>query len=215
MKPTIHFLPGFACPADTWLPCVENLQDRSNTRLVSWPTDLTPQFHSVRQFSDWLRLQVDATSSDMLVGHSLGGLVALDYARRSAETGHRVVLVESFLTRPSPFFQNLLMPNAAPALADRLTGMLQAEKPHYSEALREYLASADMIDEALEAGAPIHAIYGDRGCGDKEKVIAELNWPAQLRRRISIHVVENCCHFPMLESPIETARILRSIVSEH
>ncbi len=213
MKPKVYFLPGFACTADIWRPCATGLADHYDTTALFWPTDLTPNFDTISHFSNWFRSRIALTSTDTLVGHSLGGLVALDIARESGLTTLRVVLVESFITPPQRFFQNLLMPTASATLLAEVTNMLARERPRYSATLRERLTSVDVSAEAEQTPARIDAVYGGRGFAATE-VIDSLGWTAPLRERIGVHVVSNTCHFPMLEQPVATEQTLRSILDK-
>lgn len=211
MRPKVCFLPGYACTADIWQQCVTGMADQYDTIGFSWPTDLTPHFHTISHFSDWLLSRTDLMPTDTLIGHSLGGLVALDVARKSGLTAPRVILVESFILPPSRFFQNLLMRTALPTLVADVNNMLDQERPMYSATLRERLSSLDMSAEAEQVSVKIDAVYGDRGYAATE-VINSLGWTAAIRERINIHVVSNACHFPMLEQPVATVQTLLSIL---
>jgi pimeloyl-ACP methyl ester carboxylesterase len=212
MRSRVYFLPGYACTADVWRLCVPGLANQYDTFVLSWPTDLTHHFRTVSHFSDWLRTQITLTSADILIGHSLGGLVALEIARKSGLAALRVVFVESFIIPPPPFFHNLLMPTASPALVTEVKGMLDREHPLYSPMLRERLASLDVSAEVQQSPARIDAMYGDRGCSATE-AIDSLGWTELLHARISTHIVPNACHFPMLEQPVTTMQTLRSILN--
>lgn len=211
MRSRAYFLPGYACTADIWRPCASTLADRFDTVALSWPADLTRDFHTVSHFSDWLQEEIHLAPADALIGHSLGGLVALEVARRSGLPDVRVVLVESFLTPPHSFFKNLLMPSAPRALVAEVSEMLDRERPKYSTTLREHLASLDLSAEVEHSPARIDSLYGDRGHSAAE-VTESLGWSKQLQRRINIHIVPKACHFPMLEQQVATAQIIRSIL---
>lgn len=211
MKSRLIFLPGYACTADIWRLCLDDLAGRYDASALFWPTELTPDFHDISDFSDWLRARIVLTPGDILIGHSLGGLVALDVAGSSGTDALRVILVESFLRPPSVFFRNLLMPTAPPALVSEVNDMLEREKPRYSATLRERLASLDIVPHVERTSVRIDAVYGDRGCGAAETVDS-LGWPEPLRESVDVHIIADACHFPMLEQPVEMAHLFRDII---
>lgn len=214
MKRRLLFLPGYACTAKIWKDVSTYFSADFDAVLVNWPGELTPHFDTIRHFSDWLQSDCKCDKEDLLVGHSLGGLVALDLMTRLSNKTVPVTLVESFLTTPSPFFQNLLMPTADPSLAAEITKMLQAQKQDYSNGLSDKLRDLDFTNEVLSASAPIRAVYGDRGSGNHDKVYAELGWSNTLQTRVDVKIISNACHFPMLENPAETIRTLRLILND-
>jgi pimeloyl-ACP methyl ester carboxylesterase len=214
MKKRLLFLPGYACTDEIWKDISIYFDDDFDSISINWPGELTPHFDTVRQFSDWFRTQYQFNQDDILVGHSLGGLVALDLITRISNATSPTILVESFLTPPSPFFQNLLMPGVDPALTAWVTAMLQTQKQNYSCGLSIQLREVNLTNDVLDTSAPIYSIYGDRGNKDHDQVYAELNWSDTIRSRVDIKIVSNACHFPMLENPDKTIQILRSILCD-
>jgi pimeloyl-ACP methyl ester carboxylesterase len=159
--------------------------------------------------ADWaIQAHLPPGAEMHLIGHSMGGLVALEVAARLGPLVKGVVLLESFLTPPSEFFQNLLMDSAADGLRSRVMAMLARGKQESSDALRASLGRVDYLDTACGLGEKLTAIYGDRGCGDVTRVRLALEWPEALVSQVALHVVPNACHFPMLESPESVLRIL-------
>lgn len=208
----VVFLPGYACTSAIWTPVLEQLPSRYRPILVDWPRGATPGFCTAGDFSAWLSGTYAGQHFDCLVGHSMGGLVALDLL--SGE-GHgaaaRLVLVETFVTPPAPFFRNLVFDDQSPE-SFAIRSMLSLERPHYAPALADSLREVDMAARIAELAVPVHVIHGDRGCGDAERVRAELHWPASLASRLDLTVIPNACHFPMLENPIATAEALGRVL---
>jgi pimeloyl-ACP methyl ester carboxylesterase len=90
--------------------------------------------------------------------------------------------------------------------------MLDREQGHYSPRLRATLKQADMSLLVANLSVKVHAIYGDRGSGDRDRVERELAWPEGLRRRVEVWVVSDAGHFPMIENPGETIDLLLAIL---
>lgn len=210
MVPRVLFLPGYACTSRIWQPVVDELGQQFEPVLVDWPTHQTPSFHALEDFAGWLAHKHPFGQYAAVVGHSMGGLVAIHRLAQHPVRGIRLILVESFLHPPGPFFRNLLLPGAEPRLIQQVTEMLGTQRAFYSPTLAHALREVDLPASQLPAGQDISAIYGDRGSGRPEQVIRELNWPGSLSERIPVSVVSLACHFPMLENPSETVSLLKS-----
>lgn len=206
-------LPGYACTSMIWQPVQSLLETDLELTLVDWPQDLTPHMNTLQVFADWLCENYPFWHYDVVIGHSMGGLVAVQASTSQASQLPRVVLVESFLIPPGSFFQNLVMPDAAPDVAAGVRQMMQEQRAHYSPALSESLRNASLFDPAILFSLDLRAIYGDRGSHDAGRVRRELHWPDWLAR-IPVGVAANACHFPMLENPDETARLIKEF-SKH
>jgi pimeloyl-ACP methyl ester carboxylesterase len=172
---------------------------------------MTPSFHSLGSFAAWLGSCYDLQRFGCIVGHSLGGLAALEWLSSSSRTPAHLVLVETFLLPPPPFFRNVLLEEKKPA-ERRVQKMLSDEKLYYSPVLAERLRWIDMMEHVAPIASRVHALYGDRGCGKPAEVAAELRWPEGLSECIDLHVIPNACHFPMVENPAATADVLQQIL---
>lgn len=213
MQARVLLLPGFACTADIWQPVLSLLAPEIDAAAVDWPAENLKSYESVDDLAAWLLKTQPCADFDLLVGHSMGGLVMLSAAAKMPNATP-VGLVESFLLSPVPLFQNLLMPDAAPDLVKRVQAMMAVERMRFSARLAPALRQLDLSGTSLRPGMRVRALYGDRGCGDPEKVRAALRWPDTLRDRIPATVAEHACHFPMLENPAATARAIRAWVEE-
>jgi hypothetical protein len=59
----------------------------------------------------------------------------------------------------------------------------------------------------------VHAIYGDCGSQDPQRIVRELAWTQELRRWIDIAVVEIACHIPMIENSERTRQVLMDFLN--
>jgi pimeloyl-ACP methyl ester carboxylesterase len=208
-------LPGYACTSQIWHRLGEELGSTYELTLIDWPTPALPHFHTVRDFAQWLDTACGPQPWDFVMGHSLGGLVALEFAALKKAVIPQLILVETFLLSPAPFFQNLLWATPASAAAHPILEMLSREQGHYSPSLRAALRDITASEQVLQLGRPLAALYGDRGCGQPEIVLNELQWPAALAACVDVHVVPGACHFPMVENASVTAQILRKIIGTY
>ena len=203
-------LPGYACKSWIWDDIAAKTKHYFDLELVDWPTDLVKDFSSIQDFAVWLgnRFVSKGNEYDFVIGHSLGGLVALYLARLYPDKIHTVVLTESFITRPGLFFQNLLMESSETKLKDQIITMLQEESKFYSADLQKQLKELNLaaLVEGLEA--KIIAFYGDRGVRNSKIVIENLGLSQKILSKIKIHVIQNSCHFPMIENSESLAKYL-------
>lgn len=196
-----------------WEPILANLHEMGEVVPVSWPIDRTPAFTRLADVSDWLYSTLSPDEEDILIGHSLGGLAALDGAVRFSKNQATIILCESFLSSPRPFFQNLMMPDTDQAIFRAVMEMMATQRAYFSDELQRTLRAVDLFDAALTPGLRLAAVYGDRGCNQPERVKEELAWPRVLRERIPLAIVRNCCHFPSLENPAGALAALRSLIA--
>ena len=206
------FLPGYACTSQIWQSVCEEIGSTYDPTLIDWPVQATPDFHCLNDFAHWLYASFWPRQCDFIIGHSLGGLVALQLLASGKVVIPKIILVETFLLPPNPFFHNLLLSGASSVQAQQILEMLSCEEAHYSPRLREAIREVDMSEQVLRIGKTFHALYGDRGCGRPEIVLEKLQWTEQISTRVELRVIPESCHFPMVENPQETVHVLRSII---
>lgn len=205
----ILVLSGYGCKSWIWDKIDSKLNTQCSFDLIDWPDEKLSDFHNLDCFVEWLNSKIVSSnkSYDCIIGHSMGGLVAIHYADKYRDKVKNVVLVESFLKSPGPFFQNLIQDNES-TLVNQVTDMLKEEGSKYSKKLPDQLHELDLTDIVMNLDCSISTIYGDRGSDSLSKVKSELGWDNSLLNRVKVHSVENCCHFPMLENSEKLADLL-------
>ena len=98
-------LPGYACSSQIWDSIRVQLDALYDVTWVDWPHELTAGFHSVTAFADWLYPTTRQAHYDFVIGHSMGGLVALELAQREKPMSQKIVLIETFLLHPTLSFR--------------------------------------------------------------------------------------------------------------
>jgi pimeloyl-ACP methyl ester carboxylesterase len=201
-------LPGFACVSSIWEP-VCHAADSVECRAVDWPRDLTPGWDEPACFSRWLMEQGLDRDVDVVVGHSMGGLVALDLASRRSLRG--VVLVESFITTPPPGFRTLVHPGTPAEARAEIQAMLSAGAVHYSAAFKEGLRTGAFTPGAWwPENTPVLVVYGQREESIDPSVVArDLGFDGTQRGPVSFALVPRAGHFPMLENPTGLAAVVQ------
>ena len=108
--PLLLFLPGFTTPGSVWNETIQNLNGAYESHVVSYagfnglaPID-TPWYESVRQeLIDYVRK--NSLTQLTLVGHSMGGNLAIELAAAFPERVSGMILVESI-----PCMREVMMP---------------------------------------------------------------------------------------------------------
>jgi len=198
------FLPGYACTSDIWDNIKSKLMKNGFIAdYVDWPKEELTNFSNTYDFANWIFKQYDLETYDTIIGHSMGGLVAIDLAKENLFNGERLILVESFLKTPSEFFQNLYLEDASKDLKERIMMMLKEESTYYNQALSERLKNLDRTKDIISLEAKVACIYGAREEKNKKEVIKQLNLAEETLNELAIQVVSQCAHFPMLENEDE------------
>ncbi len=112
-------IPGLACPGEVWDATVAHFADRFECHVLSLAgfagasaaTTEEPLLATVR--ADLARyIRDEKLDRPVIVGHSLGGFLALDLAARNPELPGALVLIDSL-----PFFMGVMRPGATAAEA--------------------------------------------------------------------------------------------------
>ena len=206
----VMFLSGYACKSWIWKHTQDKIKGVTPIAL-DWPSNLIDSFTTLNDYANWLNEQVTKVNCNTLIGHSMGGLVALKLANINSQI-KKVVFVESFVKTPSKFFQNLMMNNVNKELQMQVVTMLKEEQALYNKQLVPKLKELDLSSTILDLNCELHAVYGNRGEQNFYGVENELNWQADLKNIIKLHIINNRCHFPMLENPLEMIEVLNEIL---
>jgi sigma-B regulation protein RsbQ len=187
---------------------------------------------SVQTYGEDVRAVVEALELDevILVGHSMGGPVALEAARLLPERTLGIVAVETLQdasTRPDPerwqgwiasyeedfvgtctgFVKTLFPEGTAPGLVAETTDDMCAAPPEIATALLRGFGSYGTAAAMEAVEAPIRAINGSLFPTNVEGNRA-------LAADYDAVIMEGVGHFPMLEQPQEFNRLLGEAVSE-
>jgi len=233
-SPLLLFIHGWTCRRSYWLPQLEYF---SSSHLVAAP-DLPGHGESgsgrralwgVKPFARDVAACVGALEAEkvILIGHSMGGAVALEAARHLDATVAGVVLVDTFVIdygglSPetieaifSPFQEDfasamaaLVAQTATPAtpaeLQARLISEMSAADPAWALPTWRDLLQWNPADAFAELQVPIHAVNGDL-------------IPASARERCAPFVTETLIpgtgHFLQMEDPSSFNRVLENVLT--
>lgn len=192
------FVPGLACRRDiferaqTYLPDIDPV-------VLEWPWP--EELETIDDAASWLSEQIEAHEARGLVGHSLGGFVAMHlFGHLGHQPSIPLIIADTFMVDPHPFFRNHLWdPDAA--LQGRVVEMLEAERPRFPRlraAAMGHVETDAWREAAVGTGAGF--IYGGRGGDYSAAEIARLaGLPAGATN--PVRVIDRTSHFLMLEAP--------------
>jgi len=201
--------------------------------------DLAGHGDSGRDRADWtvgslardVRAVIESLDlgSVVLIGHSMGGVVALEVARRMPERVVGVIGVDSFhdvehraagtrsellagLRQDFPgrcraYVEAMFLEDADPELVREVSADMCESPPDVAIALLERLPEYDLTGALSEVRVPVRAINGSLGPTHIE-IVREYD------PDFDAFVLPGTGHFPMLERPDEFNRLLRAVIEE-
>lgn len=235
-EPTLVFVHGWSCNRSFWRNQIGHFA--TSHRVVALDlgghgeSGLNRENWTISSFADDVRAVVEALDlhDAVLVGHSMGGSVVAEAARRMPKRVGAVIAVDSYTyvlsseqreaffpaliqalradfrtTTENAVRQFMLSPHTDPDLADWIISNMVSTSPAVGvSAMKQYLDEGDIL---ANVGAPVRLINADL-------------WPTDLalwRRHkadVSLAVMPGVGHFLMLENPDEFNRLLSNAVKD-
>jgi pimeloyl-ACP methyl ester carboxylesterase len=208
-------LPGSHMTSQIWNQLKMEMPEINQSEFVNYPHEVTGTSKSVEDIASWVYETYKHRSFDYLIGHSMGGLIALVLAATYRMPCKSVILIESNLRPAAEFYRNLLLLKHRPAFGDQVMDMIRAENPFYHDALKKTVKeNFDYTRYVHKTEAIIFGIYGDRGVLDHPGRISDLNLDQNTIGRIRFRFVKDACHLPMIENPKGLAHSLLECIAE-
>jgi pimeloyl-[acyl-carrier protein] methyl ester esterase len=155
--PDVVLIPGLATPGDVWDVTVKQLASSHRVHVVQVAGFGGVEGGSNRADGDMLPALVAEMARYMLglerpavIGHSLGGLLALEVAARNPDAIGRVLVVDAL-----PFFALTVSPGATVEMAKQMATMIRNQLMAQTDA--QYAASAPMTTARLAKSASARA----------------------------------------------------------
>ncbi len=225
-KPVI-FLHGWLGSWRYWVPTMDDLSDEYRTYALDFwgfgDTDRREDGYSPTAYVELLRRFMDELGiyRAPLVGHALGGVVALQFAAKLPERVEQVMAVSTPLDGSAVGRSLSTLPIGESDVAARVLGRRQvAEYPEVQmEAHKiDALAVSSSVRAVTELDIryilgmlqiPILLVYGR-----EDPVISppEGRWVGWLDENVRIICLDECRHFPMLEEANKFNRLLRQFL---
>ncbi len=208
------FLYGSNCQPWIW----NNIKDIfkiHEIEYVEYPRDVTKKCRTVADLSRWVyeTYLSNHQTYDFILGHSMGGIIALHLSALDEVHIKKTILVEAFLKPTEPFYRNLLMEENQKKIGNSVYAMLKEEEINYTYELKVALKEDfDYTDDLKHIHHDVYGLYGNRGKKDYPLMIHDLNLLDEELAKMKIHFIDDSCHLPMLENPQEFAQRVTAIL---
>lgn len=193
------FLFGAMCDITVW----DEVRPRLNAPalFLSYPHSVTRTAQNADSVAQWAASACKGERFDFIVGHSMGGYVALRLAAMLERPPEKIILLESNPVPSGPFYRNLMTDAHMALLGGRVRQMLDGERPYYADALLSSLRDGfDDTGRVLSFPGEVHALYGDRGRPDAPQAMSDLQLTQPALKKMQISFIPDSCHLPMLEN---------------
>ncbi|QRN82937.1 alpha/beta hydrolase [Chloroflexota bacterium] len=206
------YLYGANCTKAVW-DDLQLILDNPENLIIEYPHEITEKAETISDIAQWA---YDTYGKDLncncLIGHSMGGLIALELVTKFGVRCEKVILIESNLKPAEKFYRNLMTPENMAIHGAKIIPMIKGEAPFYSDELKQSLQTDfDFTDLIHNSTIEIHGIFGDRGEANYKDRISDLNLGKDIENNINFHFIQNSCHMPMVENPKALAAILREL----
>ena len=184
---------------------------------VAYPAEVTRTCTSVNELMAWVseRYLSRGQTYDFVLGHSMGGLIALQLSAQDGARFGKTIFVESFLRPSEPFYHNLMMDANMATMGDRVLAMFREEDANYTPELKASLKEGfDYTGPLDRITGRAYGIYGDRGHRDRSLLLRSLDLDGRQLNRLDISFIPDSCHLPMLENPHALAQRILGVLQQ-
>lgn len=225
-KKTLYIIHGWTYVIDSWRPVAEQLEQSGyDVKLLKVPGLTTPsdKVWDVAGYVMWLHNELDATEKPIVIAHSNGGRIALNYLVKYPGAFEKLILLNSAgmnVSNARMSFKRRVMACAAKVLKPvkyipgvnriliRLIGATDYDKapPHMKQTLRNMLDSDAFLDPS-SISVPTTLLWG---ADDRITPPALGKKMQQLIPDSIIKIVPGWRHAPYKTHPEQLARMLQA-----
>jgi pimeloyl-ACP methyl ester carboxylesterase len=206
------FLYGANCTSQVWSGIKRFFSDFDIT-YVEYSHDITQSAQCVEDITRWVADKHKDEQFDFIVGHSMGGIIALELIANYEYKCDKVIFIESNFKPANLFYRNLMTNENMNLYGKNILKMIISEAQFYNENLKKSLQEDFDYTECIKnISNNIYGIYGDRGVSSYDKRIEDLCLDKSISQKIKFIFIENSCHMPMIENPQKLAKVILDII---
>lgn len=192
-----------------------NLLEEYNITYAQYPHEILQKSNTIHDITRWVNDVYGRERYDFIIGHSMGGIIALELVAEYGMECRKIILIESNLRPAKEFYRNLLMHFNMITLGDKVKDMIATESIYYNQNIKLSLQEEfDYTDLVRKVTQPIYGIYGDRGQPGYLNRIHDLCLTTDIEDRIIFSFIQNSCHMPMVENPEDLSNRLKDIMMD-
>lgn len=207
------FLYGLNCTCEVWSHIIHYFLD-IEVVYVEYPHTITKSASNITDITKWVSDTYGSSHYDFVVGHSMGGIIALELAVEFNLSCRQIILIDTNLKPANEFYRNLLTPEHMKEYGNKIIEIMKVEDQYYQKNLKNSLQNDfDYTEYVKMAEQDIYAIYGDRGQEGYVNRISDLCLWQSTVDKIKFLFIENACHMPMIENPVALARTISDIIN--
>jgi len=180
---------------------------------VEYPHEMTLKATKVEDLTQWVYENYGMNAYDAIVGHSLGGIIALQLVSDYNMKAKQVFLLDTNLKPAEAHYRSLMTPEHMQQYGDFIVPMLKSEAAYYTPELFQAIQNEfDFTELVLRAKQRVFALYGDREQPEYEHKISALNLPDEVMGKFELRWIEHACHLIMVENPSALAELIQKEV---
>lgn len=200
--------------------CTKHIWDYINPYLsnfeidyVEYPHDVTRNAKKVDDITEWVYKSYGHHCYDAIIGHSLGGIIALQLIAEYKMKVDKIIYLDTNLKPANEFYRNLMTQKNMERYGENILQMLGKEREFYTaELLKSIQVDFDYTNLVNEISQEIYAIYGDRGIPEYPGKFQDLNLSAQTINNLNLVFIHDSCHMIMVENPEQLSEIIKGIL---
>lgn len=180
---------------------------------VEYPHEITLIANEVDDISKWVYENYNGKSYDVIIGHSLGGIIALQLAAKYKMKFDKIIYLDTNLKPANEFYKNLMTMENMDKFGQDVISMFQNERKFYTSKLFQSIQDDfDYTKYLNELSQKVYAIYGDRNKPQYASIIDDLNLSNEALSKLELRFINNACHMIMIENPRELYEIIAEIL---
>lgn len=204
---------GINCTKDIWNYLNPYLAEY-DIEYVMYPHDIMIKANKVDDLTKWVYENYQH-SYDAIIGHSLGGIIALQLVANYQLKTNKIICLDTNLKPAEDFYKNLMTKENVEKYSNFVLHMFDNERKFYtSKLISSVQAEFDYTNLLTEISQSVIVIYGDRGNPDYPNKLTDLNLSLQTQERLQIKFIKGACHMIMVENPKELSEITKSVLQE-
>lgn len=156
----IILIPGLACSGEVWNETVAALQDKYQCHILTLagfstqaPINLENGFLPIIEEGIHHYIQNELDSKPIIIGHSLGGFLAMSLASEHSDEIKKVVIVDSYPFMPAAYNPNATEENVKPQAKQMMGMVMAADDSTY--AVQQKMGMATMMNDAEHVKAAV------------------------------------------------------------